>query len=281
LYWTWSDRVTFDFTPWLRRWNLTPDGESFTSPTGQPLMPVSRGGLPLMLKINIHPEERDGANLLVWWRGIGAVRVLEHDGQAIVMDRAADPRKLVDLSLAGHDDDALRILVRAASILHQSRDQPLPPTLIPMETRFRSLWASAREIGGFYAETAAVARALIDNPQDETVLHGDIQHYNVLDFGERGWLAIDPKGLIGERAYDFANIFCNPLDEVALSPGRVAHRATVLSDLTGIDRNRLLQWVVAYCGLSASWHLEDGTDPIRPITIANRARAELARIRPN
>ncbi len=37
--------------------------------------------------------------------------------------------------------------------------------------------------------------------------------------GPRGWLAIDPKGLIGERGFEYANLFRNPDAEVALSAG--------------------------------------------------------------
>jgi streptomycin 6-kinase len=44
----------------------------------------------------------------------------------------------------------------------------------------------------------------------QRALHGDLHHENVLDFGERRWLAIDPHGLHGERFFDFANIFTNP-----------------------------------------------------------------------
>lgn len=42
------------------------------------------------------------------------------------------------------------------------------------------------------------------------VLHGDLHHGNVLDFGPLGWLAIDPKGLHGESGFDYANILSNP-----------------------------------------------------------------------
>jgi streptomycin 6-kinase len=269
--------MTADIEGWLQKWQLEPDGETFISGTGQFLIPVRDNGQPAMLKIMTQPEERNGAHLLVWWNGIGAVRVLRHEGDALLMERAPDPMKLVDMSRAGHDDDAIRILVDVASRLHQPRQGKPPATLISMEIRFRSLWRNASEQGGFYREAANTARTLLDHPTDQRVLHGDIQHYNVLDFGERGWLVIDPKGLLGESTYDFANIFCNPHDEVALSPGRVAHRANLIAELTGVGRSRLLQWVVAYCGLSASWHLEDGTDPFRPLHVGAAALKELAR----
>lgn len=51
------------------------------------------------------------------------------------------------------------------------------------------------------------------------VLHGDVHHGNVLNFGARGWLAIDPRGLVGERAFDHANLLCNPDVATAAASG--------------------------------------------------------------
>jgi streptomycin 6-kinase len=66
-------------------------------------------------------------------------------------------------------------------------------------------------------------------------LHGDIQHGNILDFGSRGWLAIDPKGLIGERSFDYANLFCNPEAAVALAPRRLARQVDVVAEAAGLS----------------------------------------------
>jgi streptomycin 6-kinase len=105
------------------------------------------------------------------------------------------------------------------------------------------------------------------------VLHGDVHHGNVLDFGARGWLAIDPKGLIGERGFDFANIFCNPDVEIATAPGRLARQVAVVSEAARIERPRLLQWILAYAGLSAAWHLDAGDEKSAqlPLTVAEIA----------
>jgi streptomycin 6-kinase len=85
----------------------------------------------------------------------------------------------------------------------------------------------------------------------------------VLDFRERGWMAIDPKGLVGERGFDFANIFTNPdLDDpacgIAVAPRRFARRVEVVAGAAGLERRRLLQWILAWTGLSAAWFLGDG-----------------------
>ena len=110
-------------------------------------------------------------------------------------------------------------------------------------------------------------------------LHGDIHHGNILDFGERGWLAIAPKGLLGERGFDYANLFCNPSHPVATAPSRLARQADVVARAANLDRMRLLHWILAWAGLSAVWGIEGGNDRhIEPtLRIAKIAAAEIDR----
>jgi streptomycin 6-kinase len=110
---------------------------------------------------------------------------------------------------------------------------------------------------------------------DAVVLHGDLHHANVLDGGTRGWLAIDPKALLGERGFDFANIFCNPDTAVATSPGRLEEQASVVAQTGRIERVRLLQWILAYAGLSAAWSLHTDEDPRLALAIAEIAASRL------
>jgi streptomycin 6-kinase len=123
--------------------------------------------------------------------------------------------------------------------------------------------------------SAAAARELLDEPRDIVVLHGDIHHGNILDFGSRGWLAIDPKHLVGERTFDFVNILRNPDAGVALRPGRFSRQATVVADAARLDRARLLKWTLAFAGLSAAWILGDGEQPDLDLAVAELAAAEL------
>lgn len=263
------------FATYLARWGLTPDGEPITTPSSS-LLPVLRGIAPAMLKVAHEPEERAGARLMAWWSGDGAARVLGHEGDALLLERALGGGSLVQMARTGRDDEASRILCAAAGRLHAPRSAP-PPELVPLERWFRALEPAASAHGGILARAAAAARELLAAPEDVVVLHGDIHHGNVLDFGARGWLAIDPKGLVGERGFDFANLFCNPDLEMAAAPGRLARQAHVVAAAAGLERGRLLTWILAYAGLSAAWSLEDGNVPGIALAVAEVAAAELAR----
>jgi len=261
------------FDRYLDRWNLIPDGMPIITRSSR-LLPVRRGGVPAMLKIAVEAEERRGGALMVWWAGEGAARVLAHEGEALLMERAMGERSLIEMARHGRDEEACRIICSVAGRLHDHRGRPAHE-LIPLSRWFAALEPAAARYGGTLGRCAAMARALLGAPRDAVVLHGDIHHGNILDAGDRGWLAVDPKGLAGERGFDFANIFCNPDRRVAAAPGRLARQASVVAEAAGLDRERLLGWALAWAGLSAAWFIEDGMSPDVPLEVAEIAAAEL------
>ncbi len=269
------------FEPYLTQWDLIADGVPIITPAAR-LLPVLADGKPAMLKLSHESDERLGGVLMEWWGGDGAARVYAQDGDALLMERATGSASLSDMARTGQDDEACRILCRAAASLHAPRPKPLPE-LTPLRDWFRALWPAADAHGGILVRSAATARMLLADPREVGVLHGDLHHDNVLDFGARGWLAIDPKHLIGERGFDFANIFTNPdladpTRPVATQPGRFAQRMVTVTAASGLERRRLLSWVLAWTGLSASWFIGED-DPLVEIDlqIAEQAAAELDR----
>ncbi len=231
------------FDACIARWQLIPDGTPVVTSTSR-LLPVLYNGSPAMLKIALETEEIHGAALMRWWDGQGAARVLAHEGEALLLERAQGTTSLAALARSGGDDEACRILCRTAARLHRPANCPLPP-LVPLTHWFKELAPAAARYGGIFSLCASTASALLARPQDAGVLHGDIHHGNVLHFGGRGWLAIDPKGLWGERGFDYANLFCNPDFEAATAPGRLAWRATLVAAESGLEHRRLLQWALA------------------------------------
>lgn len=263
--------------PYLSRWALTIDGQPLSTPRGV-LLPVRQCGTPAMLKIALAPEEVAGARLMAWWNGNGAAPVLAQEGPALLMLRATGPESLVEMARGERDEEATRILCTAAARLHVHLHlpsaQPLP-SLVPLAQWFQGLLVKTDEPASLLGLCATTARELLAAPRDVTVLHGDLHHGNVLDFGPLGWLAIDPKGLHGERGFDYANILSNPDRASALVPGRFAHRMATIAEVSGIEQRRLLQWVLAWSGLSAVWSMEDGDDPGAAMAVAQMAASAL------
>lgn len=243
------------FTPWLGHWALTPDGPPIHTHSSD-LLPVLSNGEKAMLKVARSAEEMQGHRLMIWWEAQGAARILGHEGPALLMERLDNVPSLIELVQAGEDDQATRILCGVAARLHVPRPSPWPE-LTPLDRWFRALELAAPG-GGLLARSWETAQGLLGEPQELCPLHGDVHHGNVLFSHPRGWLAIDPKGLIGERTFDFANVLCNPTLDLARRSGRLARQATILAQEAPLDRTRLLRWTAAYAGLSAAWHLEDG-----------------------
>jgi streptomycin 6-kinase len=117
---------------------------------------------------------------------------------------------------------------------------PLPASLVEeAETLFAELIASMGEV---------------------VLLHGDLHHENIVAAERQPWLALDPKGLVGEPAYEVGALLRNRLPEPLTQPEAsriLARRVDQLAEELGLDRERLLGWGLAQAVLSAWWSIED------------------------
>ncbi len=247
---------------YLSTWSLRIDGEPIDTPTSL-IQPVRRAEVPAILKI-LKPtsDEQNAVELLRYYDGKGAVRVFEADATAILIERAAGRRSLTGMVISGDDMRAAEVLADTLATLHEPRGREAPVSLTPLTEQFASLFVRESSLP-LLGRCAAVARELLATESDTLPLHGDLHHGNVLDGGHRGWLAIDPKALIGEPTYDVANLLRNP------SPhGKIVHSRDRMRRLAGfyarrlnLDARRVLNFAFAHAGLSASWDIEDGEDP--------------------
>ena len=246
----------------LTKWSLDRDGDAIETQTSL-IQPVRRSNERAILKL-LKPisDEAGGAALLRYYDGQGAVRLLESESGALLMEGATGPRSLRAMATPGEDEQANAILVDVIVTLHGPRTVPIPSGLMPLSERFSSLFDQERD-RVLLGQCAAVARKLLASSAGPVPLHGDLHHGNVLDGGGRGWLAIDPKALLGERAYDVANLLRNPAPcaTLVLSRDRMARLAVFYSERLELDRQRILDFAFAHAGLSAAWDIEDGLDP--------------------
>lgn len=268
------------FRPWLSRWNLIPDGAPFITHSSQ-LLPVktAAGGIKAMLKITDDKDEQTGNALMAWWEGNGAAPVIAHENEAILLERAMGLTSLSSMSRQGQDIEVCRIICFTANRLHTFQ-KPTELQLRPLHDWFSALKPAARKYGGILTHCFEISEKLLSTQRDVVTLHGDLHHSNVLNFGASGWLAIDPKGLKGERGFDYANIFTNPdlsnpIPEIAVVPKIFKQRLNIVTEAADLDRERLLMWICAWCGLSAAWSLESNDTVSVTTKIAELAISEL------
>ena len=103
--------------------------------------------------------------------------------------------------------------------------------------------------------------------------HADRGRYH----GIQLWVAQPDATRHGDPAFDFANILCNPSPAVALRPGRLERTVAVIAEETGVDERQMLEWVLAWCGLSAAWSERSGGDASTAVGVGRRSRAVLGR----
>ena len=185
-------------------------------------------------------EETDALEL---WDGDGAVRLLRRDRErrALLLERARPGTDLTDVS----EEEATTIAVALARRLWKGG---LSPGFSP----FRSVHDHVPRWLAYAAghPLAPLARELYEvlEQRSDTLVHGDFHHHNVLR-SARGWLAIDPKPMLGEPEYDVPSFLWNPL------PYRmrrdVTERRLAAFAAAGLDDERMRMWAVirgAYLG---------------------------------
>ena len=195
----------------------------------------------------------------------GVVRVLEHTGGAVLMERVSPGTSLVDVVRQGRDEEATTLLANLIGAMSPNA----PPAGCATIEEWSHSFGSYRESADKYISIAVVDEAdatyteLCRTQKNPRLLHGDLQHSNVLLDHRRGWVAIDAKGVVGEAEYEIGALFRNPRDVPALlvDPAAIAFRLQLLQSRLGFDPVRMLHWAFAQAVLSAVWSIQDGESP--------------------
>lgn len=102
---------------------------------------------------------------------------------------------------------------------------------------------------------------LLATQSDMYLLHGDLHHENILSAEREPYLAVDPKGVIGEREYEAAAMLRNPytkLSKMKNIKGVLERRIEILSESLDLNKGRIRDWAIAQTILSVIWNLQSG-----------------------
>lgn len=280
-----------DWAGWLERlprlvnevcsdWGLRPDGPgrhgecAFVLPVRRcdRSVAVAKFGWPHAEAAYEHLALRD-------WNGRGAVRLLRADPHRSVL--------LLERADAGRDLHALPVLeaCAVAAGLYRVLHRPALPQLDRLSVHLNDWAGRMHQIAGsglvprrLVAQASALARDLAGEPAiDDTLLHGDLHYANVLasareatlPTGEREangladqpqWLAIDPKPLAGDPAYEVSPLLRNRWDEVLAADwarDAILDRFATVADVAGLDEDRARACVLVREMVNIVWAIED------------------------
>jgi streptomycin 6-kinase len=224
-----------------------------TSTTGREVVP--KLGVP-------NAELSSEIKALQAYDGSGAVRLLDFDAERgfLLLERATPGDNLATLN---DDERATRI----AANLMRALWRPLPNNgAFPTTAQWADGLGRLRKT--FDGRTGPFARRLVEmtesffvelhvSAEPPVLLHGDLHHFNILSAERRPWIAIDPKGLAGERAYEVGALLRNPTPSLYLDVAIQRRRIRVLAEELTLDAQRIVRWATAQAVLSAWWSYEE------------------------
>ncbi len=180
---------------------------------------------------------------------------LDLERSAMVIERIVPGIQIRDVAMS--DDDATRLAAETvATFWHQVPD---PAGLHPLRRWMRALfeWSPRPDLidPDLIQHAQDLGAALLDRSTQSCLLHGDFQHHNLLQRSSGEWAIIDPKGLHGDPGFEFAAWMYNPEGVTARTDYRelAKRRATICSEIWGIDRQTLLEWAFVGAVLSMCW----------------------------
>lgn len=260
----WLASIPSHITLYEKRWNievLPPFLLSYNY-----VAPAQRSdGTKVVLKIGFpkDPEIQSEIRALTHFAGNGCVELLESDpGNSVFLLEEVEPG--TPLSALEDDDQATMIIAQTMKRLH---------TPLSHDHGFISVnqWAKALDRykqrfpthgplpAKLIDQAQELFRYLIESSAAEVLVHGDLHHDNILSSYKHGWVAIDPKGVAAEPAYEVAAMIRNPYEKlktmVDLTP-ILSRRIIILAQALNLQPERIQQWCVAQTVLSAVWNIE-------------------------
>jgi streptomycin 6-kinase len=231
----------------LSQWECVADGPVMHGQVGV-IVPVGSAAGPAVLKVSFpHPGNVHEPDAYAAWEGRGAVLLYERDDEhfAMLLERV-QPSTLWEL---GDGDQIVTVAGRLSSRLSVATTADLPRLADQADSWEEELRRGAADFPGAVPGVAlAAALAVVDElgrDQPEMLVHGDFHPHNILRGEREPWLAVDPKGYVGDPAYDGATLLkprALALIEAEDLTKALRHELAVFAEAAGLDPERVRRW---------------------------------------
>lgn len=220
-----------------------------------------QGDEPIILKLGLDNEAlAREAFALKCFAGDGVVKVLAEDEGLLLLERAV-PGTSLKSYFPGKEQESIEIACGVIKKLHKAS--------IPVAHNFPHIkdWLTALDkdwpiTDGYLQKARKLRDELLQTSKPDVLLHGDLHHDNILQNGDN-CVVIDPKGVIGEPAYEVAAFIRNPIPELlthADAPNIIQGRVTQFAEALELPSQRIIDWCFVESVLSWIWNIQDNLD---------------------
>ncbi|MDF1654245.1 MAG: aminoglycoside phosphotransferase family protein [Coxiellaceae bacterium] len=230
---------------------------------------VDQNNNAIALKIGVpNPDITHEIQALQHYNSQGAVQLIDSSNEYgwLLLQQCIPGDTLKTLYNENNDDQACEA---AAAIMQRLWQPPKEPKNFPHIKEWLDQLKPHPSLDRKLVEKAiGISNELLQDATNEVVLHGDLHHDNILRCEQQQWLAIDPKGVIGEPAYEVGAFLRNPMPQIFTynKPQQlIQRRIDLISELTGLDTQRIKLWHFVQIILSVYWCLDGGYGDWRPL----------------
>lgn len=259
----WLESLEQSVETYLQNWRLTSEGPVDNLSYNFVIKVTDSNGTPLILKLGVpNFDTRNEMVTLQAYNGDGCAKLLKSDPENGVMLL----ERLVPGKMLSDESDEMVVLENFIKVWKAVRRPVLDGTSTPSLTQwFEGLtrYRNAGE-GPISMEHVQLAeeffQQVMETSEGPQLLHGDLHHENILYSEEKGWMAIDPKGVAGDPYFDVISFLINQLESKPDPKSTLKLRVEIISEQLGLDRGRLLKAAIALGTLYACWGVEDLAD---------------------
>jgi streptomycin 6-kinase len=226
---------------------------------------IFKDGSEAVLKLGVPTQEIiTEIEALRLYNGNGMARLLESEADKgiLILERVKPGKTLKTIK---NDEEATLL---AADVMIKIRVPAPSHALFPSTSDWAAGLIKLR--CRYHGGTGPLPESIVSKAEDRYpklnstiknlhLLHGDLHHENILSAEREPWLAIDPKGLIGEPEYEVISFLMNNLP--AEKPIEIIkRRVDLFVEKLLLNKERVLMWAFCHAVLSAWWCIEDNTE---------------------
>ncbi len=229
---------------------------------------------PVILKIGYDQKSIENEKqALIYFNGDGSIKLIDHTEKyhALLLQQA-----IPGITLTSFYPDQIDLVIDCyTSTMKKLHSKHLPsnhnyPHIREWLQAIDKLTPNHHISESLLKNVVSLKNQLLKTITTEVFLHGDLHHDNMLKHHDE-WLAIDPKGVIGETEFEIAAfdfMYVNELANDIHVKNTFETRINLLAKKAGLDAQRIKDWILVRLVLMAAWNIEDNLSPDSAIKLA-------------